>query len=156
MADLEPYVAMEQDPDVRKYVGGYPRTREAAEQKFMNGVMQPVNHQLAMWATVLRTDNAYIGRCGVYPHFDTNGKAIEGEGALGLYIARQYWGKGYATEAGRVLTDHAFDKHHLKRIVTTIQVGNDASVKVIKKLGFELASTEEGVRSFYHFVLERA
>src|SRR5580658_5571362 len=32
--DLEAYVAMEADPDVRRYVGGSPRTREEAEKRF--------------------------------------------------------------------------------------------------------------------------
>jgi RimJ/RimL family protein N-acetyltransferase len=32
--DLEAYCAMEADPEVRRYVGGTPRTRKDAERKF--------------------------------------------------------------------------------------------------------------------------
>jgi RimJ/RimL family protein N-acetyltransferase len=33
-ADLEAFCAMEADAEVRRYVGGAPRTREAAEERF--------------------------------------------------------------------------------------------------------------------------
>jgi ribosomal-protein-alanine N-acetyltransferase len=38
--------------------------------------------------------------------------------------------------------------------VTAVEVGNDASVRVLEKLGFTLVRTEPGEsRSFYHFEL---
>jgi len=43
MADLDAFCAMELDPEVRRYVGGKPRTREEAERRFINGPLQPVN-----------------------------------------------------------------------------------------------------------------
>jgi RimJ/RimL family protein N-acetyltransferase len=150
--DLEPYCAMEMDPEVRRYVGGYPRAREDAERKFRDGPLQPVDNRLAMWATVLKPENRYIGRCGLYPHFGTNGIA-PGEATLAFYIARDYWGRGLATEAGRAFVRFGFEELHLTRIVTTVQLGNDASVRVLEKLGFGLTATEVGPRSFLKFEL---
>lgn len=85
--DLEAYIAMEQNPDFRRYVGGRPRTREEAEQKFKEG-LKPVKNRLSMWAAVFKAEGKYIGRCGIYPHFGKNGEAIPGEASLGLYIAK--------------------------------------------------------------------
>lgn len=151
--DRAAYIAMEQDPEVRRYVGGYPRTREAAEQKF-TGALEPSNTRLSMWATILKEEHKYIGRCGIYPHFDQNGVPVPGEASLGLYIAKDYWGRGLATEAGRAFINFGFDVLKLNRIATMVQVGNDASVRVLEKLGFDLVATEKGEhRSFYHFVL---
>src|ERR1700760_3627914 len=95
LADMDAFCAMEMDPEVRKYVGGRPRTHEEAEQRFMNN-LQPASNNLSMWATVLKSENKYIGRCGVYPHFDTVGKPIKDEAALGLYIDSNYWRNGFA------------------------------------------------------------
>jgi len=154
VADLEAYCAMEADPDFRKYVGGRPRTREEAEKRF-KGSLEPINDRLAVWATVFKPEGSYIGRCGIYPHFNTDGEPIPGEASLGLYIAKEYWGRGFATEAGRAFIEFGFDELRLNRIVTMIDTRNDASVKVMDKLGFELTSTETGgPRSFYHFKLQ--
>jgi ribosomal-protein-alanine N-acetyltransferase len=131
MADMDAYCAMDQDAEVRRYVGGKPRTREEAERRFLNG-LQPVTDRMAMWATILKADNSYIGRCGLYPHFNSDGEKIPAEGALGLYIAREHWGKGYATEAGRAFIDFGFNELNIKKIVTAIEAGNDASVRVIE------------------------
>jgi ribosomal-protein-alanine N-acetyltransferase len=152
-ADLDAYCAMEADPEVRRYVGGAPRTREAAEQKFPGRVRKPESDRLRMWATVYKPEGAYIGRCGVYPHLGASG-AIPGEGSLAFYLARAYWGRGLATEAGRAFVDFGFNELGLSKIVTAVQVGNDASVRVLEKLGFALVRTEPGeFRSFYHFEL---
>jgi len=155
LADLDAYCAMEMDPEVRRYVGGAPRSREDSERRFRDGALKPVTDQLSMWATVLKETGQYVGRCGVYPHFKDDGGVFEGEGSLGLYIARQYWGQGFATEAGRAFIEFGFKELHLNRIVTMVQVENTASVHVLEKLGFEVASTEHGRRSFYHFVLDK-
>lgn len=153
-ADLDAYCEMEADPEVRRYVGGAPRPRDAAERKFRGGLYRPESDRLRMWATVYKPEGCYIGRCGVYPHFASAGPAIAGEGSLGFYLARAYWGRGLATEAGRAFVNFGFQELGLSRIVTAVEVGNDASVRVLEKLGFSLIRTETAeFRSFYHFEL---
>lgn len=152
-SDLEPYCQMEADPEVRRYVGGAPRPRAAAEERFRKGLHRPEGDRMWMWATVYKPDGLYIGRCGVYPHFAPSGP-MQGEGSLAFYLARAYWGRGLATEAGRAFVSFGFNELGLSRIVTAVQVGNSASVRVLEKLGFALVRTESGeFRSFYHFVL---
>lgn len=152
-ADFEEYYAMEADAEVRKYVGGAPRTREAAEQKF-SGLMQPGEDRLRMWATILKAENRYIGRCGLYPHL-RGGEKADGEAVLAFYLARAWWGRGLATEAGNAFVRFGFDQLKLNRIVATVQVENLASLRVLEKLGFVLIETEKGVRSFHHFELRQ-
>jgi ribosomal-protein-alanine N-acetyltransferase len=153
-ADLDAFCAMEADAEVRRYVGGYPRTREVAEQRFRERAMHPVDGRLAMWATVLKADDCYVGRSGLYPHIE-GGEKVAGEGVLGFYFAREFWGRGLATEAGRAFVNFGFDELKLTRIVTSVQVENAASIRVLEKLGFVIASHEIGPRSFYHFELPR-
>jgi [ribosomal protein S5]-alanine N-acetyltransferase len=87
--DLEPYCAMEMDSKVRRYVGGYPRTREAAEQRFHQALANTTDTRLRMWATVLKAEDQYIGRCGLYPHMEGNA-TVPAEAALGFSFARAY------------------------------------------------------------------
>jgi [ribosomal protein S5]-alanine N-acetyltransferase len=154
LADLDAWCVMEMDPLVRRYTGGRPRTRQQAEQTFFERGMTPVHDRLGMWATVFKPENQYIGRCGVYPHFAENGKPIPGEGSMGYYLASSYWGRGVATEAASAFVKFGFEELGLNRIVTEVEVGNDASVHILEKLGFILERTETGPRSFYHFTLQ--
>lgn len=153
-ADLEPWCAMETDAEVRRYVGGRPRTRGEAETRFKECALQPAEGRLGVWAAILKSENKYIGRCGVYPHFGFDHKAVAGEGTLAYYIASPYWGRGLATEAASAFVKFGFEELKLSRIVTAVQTGNEASVHILQKLGFKLLRTEHGPRSFYHFALE--
>ena len=152
-ADLEPYCAMEMDPEVRRYVGGYPCTREAAEANFRNA-LHAAPTRLRLWATVLKSETLTIGRCGLYPHIE-NHRTIPNEAVLAFYLARPYWGQGLASEAGAAFITFGFDELQLSRIVTTVEAGNEASIRVLNKLGFTLTHTDPGPRTFHHFELPR-
>ena len=55
---------------------------------------------------------------------------------LGYWLAEHAWGHGYMTEAARALLNHAFAAGS-KQISSGWITGNDASRKVLSKLGFE-------------------
>lgn len=150
--DLEAYCAMEADPEVRRYVGGAPRMRKDAERKFRDTHLKRASARLALRATIFKPDGRYIGYCGLFPNFGRRGP-VAGEAVLAFYLAREYWGRGLATEAGRAFIQFGFDRLHLNRIVATVQVGNAASLRVLEKLGFTLIGTERGRRSFHKFEL---
>jgi RimJ/RimL family protein N-acetyltransferase len=153
--DLDPFCAMEADAEGRRYVGGQPRTRADAERKFRNVYLPAVRNRLGMWATIMKSERRYIGYCGIYPHFSGAGP-IPGEGTLGFYLARLYWRQGLATETGRAFIEFGFNELQLKRVVSAVEVGNDASIHVLEKLGFLWVGLEEGERrSFHHFELRR-
>jgi ribosomal-protein-alanine N-acetyltransferase len=155
ITDLDAYCAMEMDINVRRYVGGHPRSREEAEKRFpKNQTGTVTTDRLQLWATVLKVENIYIGRSGLYPHFDPAGATIPGEAKLAFYIASNYWGNGFATEAGRAFIHFGFKELALTRIVASIQEGNDASSHVLQKLGFAITSIEKGQRTFLHFALQ--
>ncbi len=59
----------------------------------------------------------------------------EGEPEIGYWIARQRWGRGYATEAARAVLRIAHTLGH-RRIVAGHFVDNPASGKVLRKIGF--------------------
>ena len=65
-----------------------------------------------------------------------------GEHELGYWIARPYWGLGFATEAGRAVVANARDSLRLKRLVSGHFVDNPASGRVLRKLGFRPVGSE--------------
>lgn len=145
---------MEADPEVRRFVGGRPRTREEAERKFRSTYLPAVPpDRLGLWATVCKATSRYVGYCGVYPHFGADGP-VPGEGTLAFYLAREHWGQGLATEAGAAFVAFSREELHLTRLVATVQAGHAASARVLEKLGFTWSRHERGdSRSYDHFTL---
>jgi RimJ/RimL family protein N-acetyltransferase len=56
-----------------------------------------------MWAMVERASRQFVGRAGL--HNQEGWPGLE----LAWTVARDCWGRGYATEAGRVALDYAFE-----------------------------------------------
>ena len=56
---------------------------------------------------------------------------------LGYWIARPYWGLGFATEAGRAVVEMADRGLRLPRLLAGHFIDNPASARVLQKLGFE-------------------
>jgi RimJ/RimL family protein N-acetyltransferase len=56
---------------------------------------------------------------------------------LGYWIGKPYWGHGYMTEAATALAAHFFAIRRDPAIASGTLSGNEASAKVLRKLGFE-------------------
>jgi RimJ/RimL family protein N-acetyltransferase len=78
---------------------------------------------------MLRTDGApkLIGSCGLGER--------DGEAELGYWIARPYWGQGYAAEAAKAVVSIAKVLGHQK-LVSGHFTDNPASGRVLRKVGF--------------------
>lgn len=145
-SDLEEYCAMESDPQYRWPQVVHPRAE--LERSFNTAWMVPKS--MGLLATVFKANGRYIGRCGLYPLRDESGSIIKDEASIGFYLAREYWGRGLAAEAGRAFITHGFDDLGLRRIVAGINAENKASIRVIEKLGFDWLRSGEGGGSRWH------
>ena len=66
---------------------------------------------------------------------DSERYPTEGELGIGYMVNRNYWGKGYATEAVRRITEFGFDVLHGRRISAWCYEENRASARVLAKAG---------------------
>lgn len=101
---------------------------EAEAQSFLNQPIDPAHPRFLVFA---RTSGAprLVGGCGIAP-------APEGGLEMGYWIARPYWGLGFATEAGRQLVRIA-RAMGLPKLSAGHFVDNPASGAVLHKLGFK-------------------
>ena len=67
--------------------------------------------------------------------------------ALGLWIGRPYWDRGYGTDAVRVLCRFAFREMNLQRVGLSVYDINPRGVRAYEKVGFK----DEGRRRRGHF-----
>lgn len=57
---------------------------------------------------------------------------------MGIYIAEAYRGKGYGSEAMKLMINHAFDYLRIHCIHLEVMDDNDKAIKVYEKLGFTI------------------
>jgi len=75
-------------------------------------------------------DGNFVGGIGLH-------KKMEHCYDVGYWIAEKYWGKGYATEALKVITELALNEFKIDRVQAYVFDGNTASEKVLEKCGYE-------------------
>ncbi|MEM6770527.1 MAG: GNAT family N-acetyltransferase [Bacteroidota bacterium] len=142
------------NPEVMRYLGKrevYDTTEQALE--FLEGYLQKTRAlPYARWAILRKSDGAWLGWCGLKLHED-------GETDLGFRLHQQYWGQGFATEAGRAWLERGFKEFKLPKIVAQTTSENVGSQRVITKLGFHRTPTldhDEGEFRWWHYALMRS
>lgn len=140
--DLDDLWALYCDPEITKYIPDAPRSRaEAKEELEWHRHGHPRFPELGLWATIDKETGKFIGRCGLLPW------TIEGQNEVEVAytIARDYWGKGLATEASQAILQYGFQKLNLPRLICLIDPENVASQKVAEKIGmrFEKEARDE-------------
>ena len=88
-----------------------------------------------VWAIFHRADSKVIGLIGLH-HRPDESSHQEGDLVLGYVLGQSYWGNGYMTEAAECLIEKAFLQWNVPRIRVSHFKENNASQRVIEKLGF--------------------
>lgn len=84
------------------------------------------------WAIVLKDSGKMIGTCG-FTRFDHEADCAE----IGYVINPKYRGTGIAAEAAREVVRFGFERLALHRIEARFMYGNEASLRVMQKLGMK-------------------
>lgn len=78
------------------------------------------------------SDNRFIGDVGLFAI-----KWNHGDAFMGISLGdREYWGKGYGTDALRVLLRYAFTELNLHRVSLSTLQANDRAIRSYEKAGF--------------------
>ena len=159
-ADLSAYAALNADPEVRRwFMGTLTRAQSDAEAARLQGHIAA--HGFGFWAVEAPGVTPFIGFVGLkHVSFAAPFTPVV---EAGWRIAREHWGKGYATEAARAALTHGFGPLGLAEIVAFAVPGNLASRRVMEGIGmrhdpggdFDHPALPEG-HSFRRHVLYRA
>ena len=121
------------DAEAMRLIGGTVHPDETARRVRGYAEMH-VRRGYAFWAVEERETGLLIGEAGLQP-FGGEGPAVE----LGYGFGPAFWGRGFATEAGRAIVAEAFTGLGLDEIVAVTRDENAASQHVLAKLGFVAA-----------------
>lgn len=93
-----------------------------------------------MWAIVEKETGKLVGYCGIHK---VKINEVEEKDELAYRVYKKLWGKGFATEAAKAMSDYAFNVLKLPEIVSCIAHDNERSMRVAEKVG--LTYWKEGV-----------
>ena len=128
-SDLDGYAAMCGDPEVMRYLAPKPMTRAEAWRHMAMVLGHWQLRGYGLWAVEERASGLLAGRVGCWrpegwPGFE-----------VGWALRREFWGRGYATEAARVALDQAFTELGQTRVISLIRPENARSIAVAARLG---------------------
>jgi len=126
------------DPEVTKYLEWGPNSeldsRRFVERATSLSYLDPrVDFDLAI---VTNGNDRLIGAVSL--HIDS---LVEREGWIGYCLHRDFWGKGYATEAAYNLLNHGFQKLNMRRVYATAAPDNVGSINILQKIGMQHEGT---------------
>jgi RimJ/RimL family protein N-acetyltransferase len=139
IADLGPLHEVWGDRDVMRWIGpgdAYSRDVEESERRLERICAHQEEHGFSLWTVIERESGIVIGDCGLV-HFAFRGPEIE----LACCLRKGAWGQGFATEAGAAWLDRAFGELGLDLVVAAVHEENEASRRVLEKLGMRRDGT---------------
>lgn len=124
------------DPEMIRYIGkGQTRNKnEALEFLYWIYRSYKENPGSGLMLLIRKEDGKRIGHAGLVA------QTIEGidELEVGYWVAKEFWGQGYAKEAAEALRDYGLHELGEKRLISLIQQGNTASQKVAQHIGMTM------------------
>jgi len=128
-ADFEEYAELCADPEVMRFLGGKVFDRTEAWRQMASMIGHWYLRGYGIWAVEEKDSGRLAGRIGCinpegWPGFE-----------VGWTLKREFWGKGYATEAGRRALEYGFNELDKPHIISLIHPENRASIRVAERLG---------------------
>lgn len=134
--DLEAFAALWGDPEVTRFIGGKPSTREESWTRLLRGIGHWEEMGFGPWIVCEKATGRLVGDIG-FANFQRSLEPAFGDTPeIGWVMSPAAHGKGYATEA--VLAAVAWGDEHFDgdRTVCIIDPENTPSRRVAEKAGY--------------------
>ncbi len=119
------------DPDVVKYLTWSCHSSEKETERYIKLLQKKYTQGVFNdWGLILKDGGKFIGTCG-FTSFDLEKNTAE----IGYVLAKPFWGMGLAAEAAARVMEFGFDSFGLSGFCAKCMEGNDASMRVMQKLG---------------------
>ena len=126
--DAESFYRLNGNPEVVRYTGNKAFDSIESARSFLGNYIDYESHGYGRWAVIHNEDGRFLGWCGLKWH-------QAGFVDLGYRFFQEEWGHGYATESAQASLDLGFGTFALDEIIGRVAPGNEASIRVLEKLG---------------------
>lgn len=129
LSDAPFMVELNRDPECVRWTGDGPLAGPAEALPII-AALQRQFAERRMGRLIVEDAVGPVGWCGLKWHPE------EDAADLGFRFLRGVWGRGYATEAGRLCLDWADGEAAVPRVFASAMPANGGSCRVLQKLGF--------------------
>lgn len=141
------------DPEINRFLLDDEPVRTMEQAQEIIDFYVPPRKSYNRWVITLKVDMTPIGTCGFHKWDQRHCHA-----EIGYDLGSAHWHKGYMTEALQVVFHHGFGKMGLNRIEAIVYPENIASLRILKRLGFQQEgllrqSFHQGDRFYDHLLL---
>jgi [ribosomal protein S5]-alanine N-acetyltransferase len=155
-ADFEAVHAYASDPQVTRYTSFGPNTPEETREFLTRTIAgyDAIPRRNFVFGIVERASGQLFGSGGIEACDDT-GRHF----SLGYCLHRDWWARGYGSEAATALTEYGFEELNAHRIWAHVFAGNTASARILEGLGFRhegIAVQSAYVRNAWHDLITYA
>ena len=141
--DVDQMALIDQDPKVCQYLPAI-GTRASTEAGVQRIIQHYEERGFSLYAVELKNSGEFIGFLGlITPSFQAHFTPVI---EIGWRLASQHWNKGHATEGAKAVLHHGFLQLGLDEIVSFTVVNNQASRRVMEKIGLHHHPQDD----FYH------
>ncbi len=130
--DAEFILTLLNEPSFLRYIGDKKvRNLDDARQYILNGpVASYERHGFGLDCVELRESHTPIGMCGLLKRDELPDPDI------GFALLPDFWNKRFAFEAAEAVLKDAGERLQIQRILAITSLDNDASINLLKRLGF--------------------
>ena len=125
-----------QDDTVATMAGWLPHTSEEYSRKVIDDILTED------YAIIPRSYRKPAGSIGLKFGDSGNFRFSDRECELGYWIGRDFWNRGYVTQAAKALIRHAFECLDIDGIWCICRLDNPASARVQDKCGFSFVKMD--------------
>jgi len=132
--DAQFILALLNEPSFLRFIGDKKvRTVQDAEQYILNGpVTSYERHGFGLCLVELKDTHTPIGICGLLKRDELPDPDI------GFAFLPDFWNKGFAFESAAAVLQDARERLNLNHILAITNQDNEASIKLLQKLGFKI------------------
>ena len=129
--DAEQIEILAGDPDVAKTTSNIPHPYpKGAGKDFVLGTKKLIqSNKLVLFGMVQKKSQDFIGVINLNLSLEHN------RAEFGYFVGKEFWGKGYGTEAAQVLFSYGFEQMQLNRIYAATFAENVGSRRIMEKIG---------------------
>jgi len=132
--DYLPFAKLNADPNVMEF---FPSVLTNIESDALANKMKTLIAEKGwgFWAVEEKSTGLFVGTLGL--HEPTDPLPFTPCVEIGWRFLHEYWGKGYAVEAGKEVLKFAFDVLELEELVSFTSVKNKRSYLLMERLGMK-------------------
>ncbi len=140
------------NPEMTQYLRMFRPFSKGEEEEWIEGTWERMQDGEAYcFAVVEKSSGDLVGSASLTDVDDVNRSA-----ELGIWIKEEYWGKGYGTEAEKLLLKYGFEELNLHSIRGRAYESNKRSKRVMEKVGMkEVGKLRDGIyrHGEYHDII---